>query len=166
MRILLGILMVLLIVIISNSILGTDKFQGMWRLVRYEVWEESSKKWLTDSTRIGNDGFLMYDAKSHVSVHLQPKEVREFDLSVQLDTLSVVELQRFALLYPRNFAYFGTYKINDSVIVHTKLSATNPKEVGSIVTRKFEFSEGGDTLVLAPSEKIDGKILRLIWKKQ
>ncbi len=139
----------------------TDSFHGMWKLDKFEVFESSSGKWNPDTSRTGYNGFILYDGKGHMSVHLTPQGYKEYDTNRKIDSLSKDALIDLTLLYRSNFVYFADYKITDSTIEHHRHSATNPGDWGTILTRTFEFRK--DTLILTPVEKIEDKSLRLRW---
>jgi len=142
-----------------------EKLHGTYRLDKFESLDLVSGKWNTDKFR-GKyyDGFIQYDGKGHMSVHLYPKDYKDFDTNKNIDSLdheSLTELTRF---YQSNFVYFADYKIiNDSTIEHHRNSATEPRSFGTTLTRIFEFRK--DTLILTAAEKIDNKKMRLRWIK-
>jgi hypothetical protein len=138
-----------------------DKFRGMWKLDKFEAYDSVSRKWADDITRIGYSGYILYDGLGHMSVHLMPKAYNDFDSDKNTDSLSLEELQHLTKIYKSNYVYFANYKIENGTVFHSKLSATNPKDRGSIAIRDFEFK--GDTLILKPKEKINGLRLRLEW---
>jgi hypothetical protein len=140
-----------------------DKLRGMWKLDKFEAYDSISHKWGDDFTRIGYSGYILYDGLGHMAVHLLPKGYNDFDSGKKLDSISKDELREIAKIYESNYVYFADYKIEGGKVYHTKLSATNPKDKGSIAIREFEFI--GDTLILKPKEKINGLRLRLKWVK-
>ena len=141
-----------------------DKFNGMWRLDKYEVLDTVSSKWLSDTTRTGFNGYILYDGKGHMGVHLLLKAgYKDFDTKKNLDSLDKDGLKELVKFYQSNYVYFADYKITDSTIMHERHTATNPSDWGSVLTRDFEFRN--DTLILAAQERIGGKRLRLIWVK-
>lgn len=141
----------------------TDPFHGMWKLDKFEVFESASGNWKPDTSRTGYNGFILYDGKGHMSVHLTPNGYKEHDTKNNIDSLTKDELLDLTLFYRSNFVYFADYKITDSTIEHHRLSATNPADWGTVLTRTFEFRK--DTLILTPVEKIQDKALRLRWIK-
>jgi hypothetical protein len=138
-----------------------NQFRGMWKLDKFESYDSMSKKWSDDVTRIGYSGFILYDGLGHMAVHLMPKAYSDFNPEGKLDSIGKDELRDLAKIYQANYVYFANYKIENGAVYHTKLSATNPKDKGSIAIRDFEFK--GDTLILKPKEKINGLRLRLKW---
>lgn len=133
------------------------KFNGMWRLDKIEALDTVSGKWMIDSSRIGNNGFIVYDGKGHMGVHMTPKGYKDFDANRNIESLDIKELKEMVSFYKSNFVYFADYKINGQTIIHKKYSATNPKDWNSLVTRNFEFKN--DTLILS------NRGLRLRWIK-
>ena len=143
---------------------STDSpFHGMWDLDKFEVFDASSGTWSDDSILAGYNGYILYDGKGHMAVHLTPPGYENFDASTNIDSLDINELIKFTRYYQLNFVYFADYKTTDSIIDHHRLSATNPKDWGTVLTRDFEFRN--DTLILTAHEPIGGRKLRLRWIK-
>ena len=135
-----------------------DKFAGAYWLDKFESFDSVSGKWTADKWRGGKDadGFIQYDGKGHMSVHLYPKDYKNFDTNKNIDSLDNESLKELTRFYQSNFVYFADYKIlNDSTIQHNRRSATEPKNFGTILTRRFEFRK--DTLILTAMEKIENK---------
>ena len=142
-----------------------DKFNGLYKLDKFESYDSISGKWKADKFH-GKDyeGYIQYDGKGHMSVHLYPKEYKTFDTNKNIDTINQESLRELTKFYQSNFVYFANYKIvNDSTIEHHRVSATEPKNFGTTLTRNFEFK--GDTLILSANEKLDEKRMRLRWVK-
>lgn len=135
----------------------------MWKLDKFESYDSINRKWSDDVTRIGYTGYILYDGLGHMAVHLIPKAYNDFDSNNKLDSISLDELKNLTKIYMSNYVYFASYKIENGAVYHSKLSATNPKDKGTVAVREFEFS--GDTLILKPKEKINGLRLRLRWVK-
>jgi len=140
-----------------------EKFRGMWKLDKFESYDSVYGRWADDITRIGYSGYILYDGLGHMAVHLMPMTYTYFDADKNPDSLQNEEVKQFAGILKTNYVYFADYKIGKGKIFHNKLSATNPKDKGSIAVRDFEFV--GDTLLLKPIEKIKGLKLRLRWIK-
>ncbi len=142
-----------------------DKFAGTYRLDRFESFDSISGKWAADKWRGKDaDGFIQYDGKGHMSVHLYPRDYKDFDTNKNIDSLDKESLKELTRFYQSNFVYFADYKIlDDSTIQHIRRSATEPKNFGSTLTRRFEFRK--DTLILTAAEKIENKVMRLRWVK-
>lgn len=98
-----------------------------------------------------------------MAVHLTSKDYQDFDLSENIDSLDMEGLKERLRFYETNFVCFGDYKTKGGHIDHHLLSATNPKNWGTVLTRDFEFIN--DTLILSAREIIDGNRLRLRWVK-
>lgn len=140
-----------------------NRFHGMWRLVKIESMDKESGKWASDSAFSGWNGFILYDGLGHMAAHITPKGYKDFDVSKNIDSLNTEGLKDLVKFYKSNFVYFANYKINNESIDHNRLSATNPKDWGSVLTRDFEFRN--DTLLLTPHEILWGKKSRLWWVK-
>jgi len=142
-----------------------DMFNGLYKLDKFESYDSVSGKWGADKFHGKDyDGFIQYDGKGHMSVHLYPKDYKNFDTNKNIDSIDQESLKELTKFYQSNFVYFANYKIlNDSTIEHHRVSATEPKNFGTTLTRNFEFS--GDTLILTAVEKLEGKKMRLRWVK-
>jgi hypothetical protein len=139
------------------------KFHGMWRLDKIESIDKESGNWTYDSTFTGWTGFILYDGNGHMGTQITPKGYKDFDANKNIDSINIEDLKELVKFYQSNFVYFANYKINNGTIEHERLSATNPKDWGSVLTRDFEFRK--DTLILTPHENIWGKKARLWWVK-
>lgn len=141
------------------------KFNGTYRLDKFESFDSVSGKWNANKWRGKEaDGFIQYDGKGHMSVHLYPRGYKDFDTNKNVDSLDRESLKELTRFYQSNFVYFADYKIiNDSTIEHHRISATEPKNFGTILTRNFEFRN--DTLILTAVEKLENKKMRLRWIK-
>lgn len=141
----------------------TEKFQGMWKLDKFETFDVEMNSWIVDSTRIGHTGFIIYDGKGHMSVQLLPMGYKNLNTNIDLDTLSIDSLQELTDLYASNYVYFANYKLTDSAVEHTIVSASDPSHCGQTLIRNFEFKN--DTLILTPRIAGSENKLRLKWIK-
>ena len=139
------------------------KFHGMWRLVKIESIDKKTGNWVYDSAFTGWNGLILYDGQGHMGTQITPKGYKDFDANKNIDSINNVGLKELVKFYQSNFVYFANYKITNGTIEHERLSATNPKDWGSVLTRDFEFRN--DTLLLSPHETIWGKKARLWWVK-
>jgi hypothetical protein len=161
----LGLLILLTIFACRSNQTIDGKFNGMYKLDRFESFDSVTGKWVADKWR-GQyaDGFILYDGRGHMSVHLYPKDYKEFDTNKNIDSLDYQSLVELAKFYKSNFVYFANYKIlNDSTIEHHRVSATEPKNFETSLIRNFEFRK--DTLILTATERIENKKMRLRWVK-
>ena len=159
----LGLLIILTIFSCTSRQTIDQKFNGMYRLDKFESFDSVSGKWTTGKWRGSYaDGFIQYDGKGHMSVHLYPMDYKNFDSNKNIDSLDHESLKKLTRFYQSNFVYFANYKIiNDSTIEHHRISATEPKNFGTTLTRSFEFIN--DTLILTAHENLDNKKMRLRW---
>lgn len=146
---------------VQHQLAAPKKFQGMWKLDKFEIVDTTNGNWITDTTRIGYTGYILYDGQGHMAVQQTPKGYSDFDTNKNIDSLNIQELKKLAKFYRSNFVYFANYKIDSTVINHKRLSATNPKDWGTTLTRDFEFK--GDTLILTAHEKINNTKFRIRW---
>ena len=140
-----------------------NKFDGMWRLDKFESFDSLANRWTDDSTRSGWAGYILYDGQGHMGVHLIPKGYKDFDTKKNIDSLEHEDLKELAKFYKSNFVYFANYNVNGTIIDHNRLTATEPENWETILTRDFDFK--GDTLILTARENIGGQQLRLRWIK-
>jgi hypothetical protein len=135
-----------------------NKLTGLWSLVVMDNYNEKTNEW--EVWNGGMQGYILYDNKENMSLHLLTKDYEktalrfpDFDDSIPLEALKHLT---------NSYVYFAKYSINyeDSVVTHKRISHSNPGEWGKTVHRKFGFI--GDTLTLEPLEdKTAG--LRLKW---
>ena len=161
----LGLLILLTIFSCTSKQTINDKLNGTYKLDKFESFDSASEKWVTDKWRgKAADEFIQYEGKEHMSVHLFPRGYQDFNTNKNIDSLNLEGLKELTRFYQSNFVYFANYKIiNDSTIEHHRISATEPKNFGTTLTRNFEFRK--DTLVLTAVEKIENKKMRLRWVK-
>ena len=166
-KIIVGFVLLILLTIFSCTTRQTinDKFNGTYKLDKFESFDSISGKWTADKWRGKDaDGFIQYDGKGHMSVHLYPRGYKDFDTNKSIDSLDLESLKELARFYQSNFVYFADYKIiDDSTIEHIRISATEPKNFGTKLTRSYEFRK--DTLILTAHEKLENKKMRLRWIK-
>ena len=143
--------------------MNESKFSGMWRLDKIESLENASGKWLYDSSYTGWTGYIIYDGQGHMGVQITPKGYKDFDANKNPDSLNNEGLKELVKFYKSNWVYFADYKITNYTIEHKRLSATEPNNWGTVLTRDFEFRN--DTLILTAHEIVGGKKSRLCWVK-
>lgn len=137
------------------------KFSGMWRLVKVESLNNDVDSWTYDSAFAGWNGLILYDGHGHMGVQITPKGYQDFNPEKNIDTLKNERLAELVKFYQSNWVYFAECRITGKTIEHKRLSATNPRDWGTVLTRDFEFRE--DTLLLTAHESIGGKKSRLFW---
>ena len=113
-----------------------EDLYGYWELQSMERADSLTGEWAPYREE-GVTGVLNYDRNGHVSLHLQSID----------------------------YFYTGTYELlkGDTVVQHTRLTHSDPSEVGVKVKRRIEWS--GDTLIIRPVEE-QNAALRLKWLKQ
>ena len=137
-----------------------EPIEGLWNLHLMEV-KDSSNNW--QEWREGMKGYLLYDGKGHMALHLVPKEYEKTDLEFPnfTDTISIEALKYIT----NNYNYFGTYQLDtdSNIVTHNRISHSNPGEWHTKVRRRFSFK--GDTLLVQPVEQKNSK-LRLKFLKE
>lgn len=147
----------------STSETANKRFHGMWRLDKFEIFDSLKGTWIDDTLRKGWSGFILYDGKGHMGVHLVPAGYKDFNTGKNADSLNHDELKQLMGFYRSNFVYFSNYELKDTSILHHRLSATEPRNWGNTLIRDFHFNK--DTLILAAHENIGANKLRLRWIK-
>lgn len=137
-----------------------NRFAGLWSLYIMEQRDSVTGEW--NEWRNGMQGYILYDEKDNMSVHLTTKGYENTDLRFPnfIDTIP-----NEALKYLTNsYVYFGKYSVDEQkgVVEHARISHSNPGEWNAVVQRRFTFS--GDTLTLQPLEDQNAG-LRLKWIK-
>lgn len=162
-KLILGLLTLTTIYGCTNTQQAGNKFDGMWRLDKFESFDSLANRWTDDSTRTGWNGYILYDGQGHMGVHLIPKGYKNFDANKNIDSLEHDELKELAKFYRSNFVYFANYNLKGAIIEHNRLTATEPEYWGTTLIRDFDFN--CDTLILTARENIGGQQLRLRWIK-
>jgi hypothetical protein len=137
-----------------------NPFSGLWSLYIMEQQNAETGEW--SEWRDGMQGYILYDDKDNMSVHLTKKGYQNTDLRFPnfIDTVSVEALKHLT----GSYVYFAKYTVNEEekVVQHARFSHSNPGDWNVVVRRRFTFS--GDTLILAPLEEQNSG-LRLKWIK-
>lgn len=136
----------------------SSKLKGLWTLHIMEKLDPETEKW--NEWRNGMQGYILYDEKENMALHLTTKGYEKTDLRFPnfVDTIPTEALQHLT----NSYVYFAKYSINEKegIVEHARISHSNPGLWNEVVQRRFSFS--GDTLILQPVEKqISG--LRLKW---
>ena len=161
---------ILVLLLIASLSFGCDqvtepkepnKFSGLWSL--YIMEELNSETGVWSEWRDGMQGYILYDDKNNMSVHLTTLGYEDTDLRFPIftDTISDEALKHLT----NSYVYFAKYTIDEkqNVVEHARISHSNPGLWNEIVRRRFTFS--GDTLILQPLEEKDAG-LRLKWIKE
>jgi len=140
----------------------TNKFSGLWELHIIEELDSITGIWSKSEDRV-RQGYLMYDEKDNMSVHLTNKGYQNTELRFQnfVDTIPLEALKHLT----KSMVYFAKYTVDKekNVIEHARISHSNPRQWNEVVTRKYTFD--GDTLTLEPMEERNMGV-RLRWVKQ
>lgn len=138
-----------------------NEFAGLWSLYAMEEQDTATGAW--SQWRNGMQGYILYDDKDNMSVHLTTKGYQETDLRFPNFTDSIPDE---ALKHLTNsYVYFAKYHVDkeQQVVEHARISHSNPAMWNEVVKRRFTFS--GDTLMLQPLEQ-ENSGLRLKWIKE
>ena len=137
-----------------------NQFSGLWSLYVMEQKDSVTGKW--NEWRNGMQGYILYDEKDNMAVHLTTSGYQDTDLRFPnfTDTLSIEALKYLT----NSYVYFAKYSVDKDkgVVKHARISHSNPGEWDIIVQRRFTFK--GDTLTLEPLEEKNSG-LRLKWVK-
>lgn len=137
-----------------------NKFNGLWSLYIMEELNAETGVW--SEWRDGMQGYILYDDKNNMSVHLTTLGYEDTDLRFPIftDTISDEALKHLT----NSYVYFAKYTIDEkqNVVQHARISHSNPGMWNEVVKRRYTFS--GDTLTLQPLEERSSN-LRLKWIK-
>jgi len=137
-----------------------NKFSGLWSLHIIEQKDSVTGAW--NEWRNGMQGYILYDDRDNMSVHLTTKDYEDFDLQFPnfVDSISTEALKHLT----NSYVYFAKYTVDEqeNTVEHARISHSNPGEWNDVVKRRFTFS--GDTLILQPVEQQNAS-LRLKWVK-
>lgn len=139
---------------------SAEQFKGLWILDKYELYDSITKKWSTETGRIGYNGYILFDGNGHMALQITPAEYADFDVSKRKDSLGIKVLVNY---YNNNLIFFANYKVDGNEIEHEVLSSTNPESIGAILKRDFEIK--GKTLLLTPKNRFNGPKIRMKWVK-
>ena len=144
----------------KNKDTEINRFSGLWSLHVMEQQDSVTGEW--SEWRNGMQGYILYDNKDNMSVHLTTVGYQDTDLRFPnfIDSISDEALKHLTSSY----VYFAKYSVDEeqSVVEHARISHSNPGEWNEVVQRRFTFS--GDTLTLQPLEEGNSG-LRLKWLK-
>lgn len=138
-----------------------NKFSGLWSLYIVEQINSETGEW--GEWRKEMQGYILYDDKNNMAVHLTTKGYEETDLRFPSfeDSISIEALKYLT----NSYVYFAKYTVDEEqkVVEHARISHSNPGQWNAVVKRRYTFS--GDTLILQPLEEEDAG-LRLKWIKE
>lgn len=135
------------------------RLSGMYKLYISEN-VDSNGVWHEDPWTKGGTGYIVYDGKGHMAVHITRKGYHDFEwlpeeqslrdefINRRLDSMSVDELKDAVRAFSASYVYAGNYTIEDSadIVKHERISTSLHSPEGSTVRRSFTFS--GDTVIL------------------
>ena len=135
-----------------------SKFSGLWKLHIIERKDSISGLW--NEWRNGLQGYILYDDKDNMAVHLTSKGYQNTDIVFHdfIDTVSVEELK----YRTQSYVYFAKYAVyeDENIVEHARISHSNPNLWNLKVKRWYEFRE--DTLILTTVENKNSP-LRVKW---
>ncbi len=137
-----------------------NKFSGLWKLHIIEQKDSISGSW--NEYRNGLQGYILYDDKDNMAIHLTSKGYQNTDIVFHdlIDTVSVEELKHRT----QSYVYFAKYTVleDENIVEHARISHSNPNLWNIKVKRWYEFK--GDTLILTTVEN-ENSPLRVKWFK-
>jgi len=138
-----------------------NPFSGLWYLDTMEQKDSITGEW--SEWRNGMQGYILYDDKGDMAVHLTTKGYQDTELRFPNfnDTISIEALKHLT----GSYVYFAKYTVDNEqqVVEHARISHSNPGSWNEVVKRRFTFS--GDTLTLQPLEG-ENADLRLKWIRE
>ena len=138
----------------------THRLSGLWSLHIMERMDPETGEW--SEWRDGMQGYLLYDEKDNMALHLMTAGYQDTDLRFPnfTDSIAIEALKHLT----NSYVYLAKYSIDqeNQIVEHARISHSNPGEWNKVVRRRFAFS--GDTLILRPVEETNSG-LRLKWIK-
>ena len=135
-----------------------NQFTGLWSLHVMEQLDPETGEWKEWNN--GMQGYILYDNKDNMSIHLTTKGYEATDLRFPnfTDTISIDALKHLS----NSYVYFAKYSFDtdQGIIEHARISHSNPGQWNQVVKRRYSFS--GDTLTLQPLEEEIPERLRWI----
>lgn len=110
-----------------------NTINGRWLLLKIETQDSASGFWNTSEWMKNGTGTLIYEPNGTMSVEFRPQ-------AYGLDSSAEI------------YAYTASYEYNKSTgfIQHTRLTHSDPDEIGKTVRRRLDFN--GDTLTMHADE--------------
>ena len=137
-----------------------NEFSGLWKLLIIEEQDSISGEW--SEWKKGLQGYILYDDKDNMAVHLTSKDYQNTDIVFHdfIDTVSIEELKHRT----QSYVYFAKYTVleDKAIVEHARISHSNPNLWNIKVKRWYEFK--GDTLILTTLERKNSQ-LRVTWIK-
>ncbi len=138
-----------------------NRFAGLWSLHIMEERDSLTGQW--SEWRNGMQGYILYDDKDNMAVHLTTKGYENTPLRFPnfTDTIPDAALRHLT----GSYVYFAKYSVDAArqVVEHARISHSNPGMWNEVVERRYTFS--GDTLILEPVESQNAR-LRLKWVRE
>lgn len=145
----------------KNEETDINRFSGLWSLYIMEQQDSVTGEW--SEWRNGMQGYILYDDKDNMSVHLTTKAYEDTELRFPnfVDTIPNEALKHLT----NSYVYFAKYTVDEdqNIVEHARISHSNPGMWNEVVRRRFAFS--GDTLTLQPLEE-ENAGLRLKWVRE
>ena len=133
---------------------------GLWKLVDMQEQDSKTDKWQPYKKEM--QGYLLYDADSHMSLHMTVAGYEKTDLHFHdlADSVSVDELKHRSMSYN----YMANYEFDpvSNIVTHHRISHSNPLEWNTSVKRSVAFNS--DTLILTTLDRTNGAI-KVKWLK-
>jgi hypothetical protein len=167
-------LIVLTAIACSDTKTDNSMLAGMYKLVRIENLDTTTKQWKADDLGKDGDSYIIYDGVGHMAVHISSKGYQDFRwlaerqatskefLEHYIDSMPAEQLRPALKQFTSSFVYTANYSVdNDSgIVTHNRLSSSVPSVWGTQAKRRFAIK--GDTVILT---FLDGT-KRLKWLKQ
>ncbi|MBD77754.1 MAG: hypothetical protein CL840_02280 [Crocinitomicaceae bacterium] len=137
------VLLIIAILICSCTFSPSDTLSGTWKLYRIKQQDSLSEKWIVSDWMKNGSGTLIYKPNGMMSVEFIPEKYG-------LDSTAT------------KYAYTASFQYDPKLglVTHKRITHTDPKEIGKVVTRKLELTN--DTLIIHAKEFG----LRLKWINQ
>jgi len=137
----------------SPESISNNELEGRWKFIAVE--RRIDGKWATDRWMQGGIGYLIYNNKGHMALHITTKGYEETEIIWNQDSLKYSSWPMFELMIEEtalytlsNHVFTGNYKVSGDTLIHERLTHSNPKHFTHKITRRYNINL--DTLTIYP----------------
>ena len=141
-----------------------NELEGRWKYNTVE--RKTDNKWTTDLWMKDGTGYLIYNNKGHMAMHITPEGYSDTKIIWNRDSLGFSTWPLFELMQEEtgvyslsNFVFTGNYMTSGDTLVHERLSHGNPQYFNHRIERRYKIDS--DTLFIYPH--IPNPFVRVVW---
>jgi len=130
-----------------------NDLEGRWKFIAVE--RRIDGKWITDSWMQGGIGYLIYNAKGHMALHITTKGYEETEIIWDQDSLKYSSWPIFELIIEEtglytlsNHVFTGNYSVSGDTLTHERVTHSNPAYFNHTIQRRYNIYS--DTLTIYP----------------